>query len=75
MPKLTKVHWKALERVILKKGFKLARERGSHRSYTKPGVKRAVVIPKYDAVPEFVIKNCLRTAGISREEYFEILED
>jgi len=57
LPKLTKVHWKALERVILKKGFKLARERGSHRSYTKPGVERAVVIPKHDAVPEFVIKN------------------
>jgi len=74
LPRLTKVHWKVLERVILQKGFKLARERGSHRSYTKPGVKRAVVIPKYDSVPEFVIKNCLRTAEISREEYFALLD-
>jgi len=32
-----------------------------------------VVIPKYAAVPVFVIKNNLRTAGISRERYFEVL--
>jgi hypothetical protein len=31
------------------------------------------VIPKYAAVPVFVIKNNLRTAGMSRERYFELL--
>jgi hypothetical protein len=33
--------------------------------FTKPGVIRPVVIPKYPAVPVFIIKNNLRTAGIS----------
>jgi len=32
-----------------------------------------VVIPKYAAVPVFVSKNNVRTAGISRERYLELL--
>ena len=40
---------------------------------TKPGVIRPVVVPKYAAVPMFIIKNNLRTAGMSRERYFELL--
>jgi hypothetical protein len=41
--------------------------------FTKPGVIRPVVIPKYDAIPVFIIKNNLRTAGMTRERYFELL--
>jgi hypothetical protein len=32
------------------------------------------VVPRYDPLPVFIIKNVLRTAGISRERYFELLE-
>jgi hypothetical protein len=42
--------------------------------FTKPAVLRPVVIPKYAAVPVFIIKNNLRTAGMSRERYFELLD-
>ena len=41
--------------------------------FTKQGVIRPVVIPRYGAVPVFVIKNNIRTAGISRDRYFELL--
>ena len=47
----------------------------SEAVYTKPGSPRPVVIPKYRAVPIFVIKNNLRTAGISRERYFQLLTE
>jgi hypothetical protein len=40
---------------------------------TKPGIIRPVVIPKYAAVPVFIVKNNLRTGGISRDRYFELL--
>ena len=39
----------------------------------KPGVKRPLVIPAYKAVPVFIIKNLIRTSGITREQYFELL--
>lgn len=43
-------------------GFRCVREEGDHLVFTKPGVLRPVVIPRYHAVPVFIIKNNLRTA-------------
>jgi predicted RNA binding protein YcfA (HicA-like mRNA interferase family) len=74
MPRITPIHWKRLEKVFLAAGFTFARQEGSHRSYVKAGVTRPVVIPTYDEVPIFIIRNNLRSAGISREEYQRLLE-
>ncbi|MBE0544057.1 MAG: type II toxin-antitoxin system HicA family toxin [Verrucomicrobia bacterium] len=73
MPRLAPVDWKTLERVFLAAGYQFARQEGSHRSYVKPGVIRPVVIPTYAEVPVFIIRNNLKTAGISRDEYFQLL--
>ncbi|MDR3553251.1 MAG: type II toxin-antitoxin system HicA family toxin [Syntrophobacteraceae bacterium] len=72
--KLTPLHWKILERVILAAGFQFARQEGSHRSYVKVGILRPVVIPTYDEVPVAIIRNNLKTAGISREAFFQLLD-
>ncbi len=74
MPRITPVHWRTLERVFLAAGFEFARQEGSHRSYVKKGVLRPVVIPAYNEVPVSIIRNNLKTAGISRKEYFRLLE-
>jgi predicted RNA binding protein YcfA (HicA-like mRNA interferase family) len=63
-----------LRKVMEKAGFHCERTEGDHFVYTKPGVARPVVIPDWDEVPVFIIKNNLRTAGISRDEYFALLE-
>ena len=75
MPRLTPVHWRLLEKVFLTVGFRFARQEGSHRSYVKAGVSRPLVIPTYDEVPVAIIRNNLKTAGISREEYLNLLEN
>ncbi len=75
MPKFAPVDWKTLECVVLKAGFRFARHEGSHRSYVKDGVARPVVIPTYREVPVFVIRNNLKTAGLSRDDYFRLLEE
>lgn len=74
MPKFVPVDWKTLERVFLAAGFQFGRQSGSHRSYVKQGVARPVVIPTYSEVPIFIIRNNLKTAGISRDEYFDLLQ-
>jgi len=74
VPRITPIYWKSLEKVFLTAGFRFARQEGSHRSYTKPGVLRPVVIPTYDEVPVAIIRKNLQTAGISRDEYFRLLE-
>jgi predicted RNA binding protein YcfA (HicA-like mRNA interferase family) len=73
MPRLTPEHWRTLEAVFVAAGFRFVRQEGSHRSYVRAGVARPVVIPVYREVPVFIIRNNLKTAGLSREEYFTLL--
>ena len=75
MPALRPVHFQRLIRVFEQDGFRFDRQEGDHRVYVKAGVRRPIVIPMYHAVPLFIIKNLLRTSGMSRERYFELLED
>jgi len=75
MPRITPIHWRKLESVFLACGFHFARQEGSHRSYVKPGIPRPIVIPTYDEVPVSIIRNNMRTAGISRNEYFRLIEE
>ena len=73
MNRITPLPYQKLSRVFELAGFILARQEGDHRVYTKSGVSRPIVIPCYRAVPVFIILNNLRTAGISREEFFILL--
>ncbi len=74
MPRVTPIPYQELSRVFERSGFTLVRQEGDHRVYTKPGIARPIVIPCYRAVPVFIILNNLRTAGISRDEYFRLLK-
>lgn len=72
MPRITVIpSWK-LRKVFEKAGFECVRTEGDRFVYVKPGVTRPVVIPAWNEVPVFIIKNNLRTAGLSREEYFAL---
>jgi predicted RNA binding protein YcfA (HicA-like mRNA interferase family) len=62
-------------KVFIKAGFRLARQEGSHRSYVKPGVARPVVIPTYEEVGVAIIRNNVKTAGLSRDQNFHLLEE
>ena len=74
MSHIAPVHYKKLVRVFELSGFVLDRIEGDHLVYVKEGIKRPVVIPTYKQVPVFIIKNNLRSARISREEYFRLLK-
>jgi predicted RNA binding protein YcfA (HicA-like mRNA interferase family) len=74
MPKLAPIHWRELEKFLLSVGCTLVRET-RHRVYHRPGLKRPVIVPKYNQIPVFVIRNNLRVLGISVEEYLRILEE
>lgn len=75
MPRITPIPGSRLRRAFERAGFTCVRTEGDHFVLTKPGIPRPVVIPDYNAVPVFVIRNNLRTAGVSREEYFRLLEE
>jgi len=75
MPRISTISAQKLRRVFEKAGFSCVRIEGDHHVYTKGGVVRPIVIPDWQEVPVFIIKNNLRSANISREEYFALLNE
>ena len=73
MPRITPISAKKFMKILEKAGFTCVRIEGDHYVYTKVGILRPLVIPDWDEVPVFIIKNNLRTAGLSRDDYFTYL--
>jgi len=73
MSRITPIHYKRLIRVFEEAGFHVTRTKGDHVVMVKAGIPRPLVIPKREDVPVFIIKNNLRSAGLTREVYFELL--
>jgi predicted RNA binding protein YcfA (HicA-like mRNA interferase family) len=61
--------WHDLVRVFERAGFQLQRIHGDHMAYTKPGVRRPVIIPRHREISVGLIESNLRTAAISREQF------
>ncbi|MGB2927460.1 MAG: type II toxin-antitoxin system HicA family toxin [Desulfobacterales bacterium] len=74
MPKIIPTHWKKLIKVFENYGCQYKRKKGSHHILTHPEAKRAIVIPEYDEIDVEIIKNNMRTVGMKRDEYFELLK-
>lgn len=74
MPRLAPVHWRKLLRVLELDGAIVVGQIGDHIELSKAGAVRRLVVPKYREIPVFIIENNLKTAGISRQRYFELLK-
>ncbi len=74
MPKLTPTGWKTQLKIFQAYGCKYKRKKGSHHILTCPNAKRAVVIPEYDEIDIDIIRINMRTVGMSREDYFNIIK-
>jgi predicted RNA binding protein YcfA (HicA-like mRNA interferase family) len=73
MPRISPTDWRVQLKIFRAYGCQYKRKKGSHHVLAYPGAKRAVVIPEYDEVDVDIIKSNMRTVGMSREEYFELL--
>ncbi|MBS3909298.1 MAG: type II toxin-antitoxin system HicA family toxin [Actinobacteria bacterium] len=73
MPRLTPANWRTLVKMFQMFGCEYKRKEGSHHVLRYPGAKRAVVIPEYNEVDVEIIKNNMRTVGMTREQYFDLL--
>jgi predicted RNA binding protein YcfA (HicA-like mRNA interferase family) len=73
--RITPIPYQKLVRVFELDGFAVKRQKGDHLVLTKPAIKRPVVIrtSPHQAPITHILTN-LRTAGMSRERYFELLD-
>jgi hypothetical protein len=57
------------------KGLKKIRTTAGHEIWAGRSVKRPVVFQTHiDPVPEFIIRNNLRTLGVDRDDFIEFLK-
>lgn len=73
MPQLKPVKRRTFVKFLDYLGCKLVRIRRDHFIYSKPGLRRPVVITDDSEVSAFYIRSNLRTLGMTFEEFQEIL--
>lgn len=74
MPHLVPVKRKKFEMFLKFIGCTLKRIKGDHLIYSRPGLKRPVVITEDSEVPIFIIRTNLRTLEMTPEQYVQIIE-
>jgi len=74
MPRLTPTDWQTQVKIFEKFGCRFVRQKGDHLIFRCEGARRPVVIPQYDEIPVTIIRRNMRTAGMTRAQYFELLE-
>jgi len=74
MPAINPIHYRKLVKVFEKFGWVYNRTKGDHLIYNKREFVRPIVIPQYKSIPVFIIKNNLRTAKISVDDYLKVLK-
>lgn len=74
MARITPIHWRKLLKIFELEEAILIGTTGDHLELKIKGAKRRIVIPKYREIPVFIIENNLKTAGIARTRYFELLK-
>jgi predicted RNA binding protein YcfA (HicA-like mRNA interferase family) len=72
MPKLPRISGQRARRAFEKAGWLHSRTAGDHMLLTMPG-KRTLSVPDYDVLPPFILRGLLRSAGLTVDEFLELL--
>ena len=63
-----------VRKILLHNGCKLIRHDKGHEKYSKASLLRPIVIQDHiDPVPEFIVKQIMRTLGLSNKDMEKIL--
>ena len=73
MAKLPVVSGMDVIKVFVRAGWLLARQRGSHVSLKKAGVKVLLTVPLHREVDPGVLRRLIRDAGMTVEEFVAVL--
>lgn len=56
-------------------GCSCIRQSGGHEMWTREGLLRPITFQSHiDPVPEFIVKNGLRTLGLGKADFFRLLK-
>lgn len=73
--KLSNISLSEYRKFLSKAGCKYIRTSDGHEVWSKKELTRPIVFQTHiEPVPEFIIKNALRALGLSKNNFFEILD-
>ena len=76
MGKYSNISVARYRRILAALGLEFVRTKGGHEMWNKKGLLRNVVFQNHEEhVPEDIILNNLRTIGISKKEFDEVLSN
>jgi len=73
LSKLPLLPWRDVVKVLIKAGFKVARQRGSHIILVKD--EYIVPIPKHMETKRGLLLEIIAEAGLTREEFLKLLKE
>ena len=74
--KLSNISLSQYRDFLRKINCKYTRTTDGHEVWTKSGLTRPIIFQTHiDPVPEFIIRNALRSLEISKNDFWEILEN
>jgi predicted RNA binding protein YcfA (HicA-like mRNA interferase family) len=76
MSSLPKLSANDIIKELVRKGFEVKRQSGSHIILTKenPAPKKTVVIPSYSEIAKGTLLSIIRQTGMTKEEFIEMFE-
>jgi len=72
MPRLPRVSGGEARRAFQRAGWVYSRTTGDHMILTMAG-RRSLAIPVYDDLPLFIVRGLIRTAGLTVDEFIDLL--
>ena len=73
MPRLIPVHYGKFCKFLEYVGLTFKRQKGSHLVYVRDDLPRPIIVPKKKALSRNIILTNLRSLGISKEKYLDII--
>ena len=65
-----------VRKVLINQGCKMIRHTNGHEKYSKQSLLRPIVIQDHiDPVPEFIVKQIMRTLGLNNKDMEKILSE
>jgi len=71
--KLANISGKDAAKAFQKAGWRVRGQVGSHLVLTKPGVRANLTVPQHSEVAPGTLRGLIKTAGLSVEEFLELL--
>ena len=74
MSRLSGLSWREVTSALEKAGFVFDRQKGSHMVYYHVETNRTVVIPKHSVIMAGTLREILREANLTRDQFQDLLK-